>query len=104
MACGSNVAEMAASNTTSTPNAYIPTPGTTVASCAIFTSATRIPSSMTSFIDHGCTLEAARISTPTHRGAGGRRDAESTTSMNAMNAPGTNHAQIATATAVTSLP
>ena len=81
---GSKIDAMAASNTTSRPTAYIPMPGTTVASCAILMSATRMPSSITSLIDQGSTSVAMRSSWPTQRGAGGRFAASSTASMNAM--------------------
>ena len=59
-------------------------PGVTEASSAIFTSATRMPSIITSLIDHGFMKSAQRSSSPTHGGAGGRLAASRTVSMNAM--------------------
>jgi hypothetical protein len=59
-------------------------PGDTEASSAIFTRATRMPSIITSLIDHGFMTSAQRSSSPTHKGAGGRLAARSTMSMNAM--------------------
>src|SRR5882724_2958936 len=81
---GSKLTMMAGRRTTSRPTAYIPIPGDTVASSAIFTSATRMPSIITSLIDQGFMTSAQRSSSPTHKGAGGRLAARSTVSMNAM--------------------
>ena len=46
--------------------------GSLSASCAILVSATRMPSSSTSFIDHGRRRSARRMKSPIHAGAGGR--------------------------------
>ena len=75
---------MAGKSTTSTPTAYMPTPGSTLASSAILINATRMPSSMTSYIDHGCMCSPQRSASPTQCGAGGRRAAVRTASMNRM--------------------
>ena len=75
---------IAAKSTTRVPIAYIPMPGSTVASSAILISATRMPSSITSFIDQGRMAWAPRSISPTHCGAGGRRTARRTVSMNRM--------------------
>ena len=74
----------AESSAMNAPAAYMPMPGRTVASSAILTSATRMPSIITSVIDQGCIQWAERSISPTQRGAGGRRTAISTTSRNAI--------------------
>src|SRR5215470_4511243 len=79
---GSRVTRTAASKNTKAPAAYIPMPGITVASCAILNSATKMPSIITSVIDHGSMKCAERSISPTQCGAGGRRTAMSTTSRN----------------------
>src|SRR5258705_10089475 len=81
---GSKLTMMAGSRITRRPTAYIPVPGVTVASSAIFTRATRMPSIITSPIDHGFMKSAQRSNSATQWGAGGRRTARSTVSMNAM--------------------
>src|SRR5262249_4014952 len=59
---GSDVIATAARSTIRPPNAYIPMPGSTVASWAILMSATRMPRIITSVIDHGCTDSTQRSS------------------------------------------
>jgi hypothetical protein len=69
---------IAGKSSTSAPTAYIPTPASTVASSAILISATRMPSSITSFIDQGRIDSAQRNISPTQCGAGGRLTASNT--------------------------
>ncbi len=75
---------IAAKSITSAPIAYIPMPGVTVASSAILMRATRMPSSITSFIDQGRIAWAPRSISPIHLGAGGRRTATRIVIMNRM--------------------
>src|SRR5262245_3867479 len=79
---GSKVIMIAVRSGTSPPTAYIPMPGSTVASSAILISATRMPRIITSFIDQGCMAAAQRSISPTHWGGVGRLAASKTVSMN----------------------
>ena len=53
-------------NSTAAPKAYMPMPGSTVASCAILVNATRMPSITTSSIDHTCRCPIQRSISPAH--------------------------------------
>jgi len=75
---------IAANRKISAPTAYMPMPGSTVASSAILISATRIPSIITSLIDQGCMDSAQRSISPTQCGAGGRLTPIKTVSMKNM--------------------
>ena len=79
-------------------------PGSTVASEAILTSETRMPSIITPTIDHTPDSSVQRSSDPTHRGAGGRREASSIASMNTMSRAGATMMKRATRTEVTFSP
>ena len=83
------------------PNAYMPMPGSTVASSAIFTSATRMPSITTSSIDQTSRCASQRSISPAQRGIGERRAASSSVIMNARYPTGAIKAQNATSTLVT---
>ena len=66
----SNVLMIAGSSSTTASIAYRPGPAKTDASCAIFVSATRMPSISTSFIDHGRSRSTQRIAVAHPRGRG----------------------------------
>src|SRR5208282_5500578 len=78
-----NVTRIAGMRSTSPPTAYMPIPGSTVASSAILISATSMPSNMTSSIDHVLKCSTQRSISLIQNGAGERRDASSRVSMKA---------------------
>ena len=89
----SKVTRIDGMSTISAKTAYMPIPASTVASSAILISATRMPSIITSSIDHISKWWAQRSISPTQCGGGVRRAAISRISMNERYAPGAITAQ-----------
>src|ERR1019366_7809344 len=96
----STLTTMAGISRITAPNAYIPIPGSTVASSAILTNATRMPSITTSSIDHTCRCPTQRNISAAHGGTEGSRTAINNTNMNDTYPTGAMTAQNATSALV----